>query len=1197
MTTTSEPGRGRFPAPSIITIVVSMVVIAYLLGGLFGVDNGQAQISGAGMSLPPMGEIPLPPAGPMPLTASNAHSISTPVVSTSDSMASPSERMGLEVNPGAKGQGRVTLAVPTVHYLHATDAQVGSITYNIANTTAPTAGTASTAANAATRNTWLSFVDGAAISIWVSDPVPTGTSWAIGGSWNFSIYARTQSSDRFWFRARIYRVYSNGTTALIATTGQSARYDVGTSYNLNSSPFTWNYTLAANTINTGERLGIEIQSYNDGGNTSSVTLGFDSTGQNSRFTVPDAMPQPSSNVREARFRVGRDTPLSSMAWQSATDATGIAIPRNIGFRVRFQLYNDGAAPVSWQPRLEWSATSAAGYAAVPTTPSGVPFVITDTVHFTNSASIAAGYFGLGTGTGAAQPGYAYDAQNPASAITLNANSYTEIEFNVLAGDAAAYNTSYYFRLTNNGAPLTSYANEAIVRIETSGDLYYLHAYDATAGAGVHNTVNTAAVAGALVTATAPLDTGATEAFADAQGRSIFVSDPVPNGYVWDISGMWNFNAYVRGSAATQVYMRATLYTIATDDTLLWLDYAIDNTARDITTAYGLLPWSFTLASGTVINPGQRFGVEIAVRAAGAALPGQTATLGFDEASAPTSVVARKVENSTTPSVREAHFRIGNDTALNAMTWRASTDSAASGVPRAANFRVRFQVYNNGSSGKSWRPQLEWSTSSGSGYSATPNSSGAAPFFVADTAQYSDASTISSNYFALGSGAGLAQDGYAFDTQNPAPASTLNANSFTEIEFNIRANSNAAYSTPYYFRLTDIGAPFASYINEAIVIMESGSGSPTPTPAPPAHAHDPNGYGVATDACSGCHRLHQAVGQPLQKSQPEESVCFSCHDGTNPPAPNIKAQFQKAYKMPIAGAAGVHTPGEARTRTSASFNGPNRHIECVDCHNPHKAGASTHIPGTNYASSVFQDQWGIAVSNVVSWTAPVFTPISPVRYEYEVCLKCHSSWAYGANPPASPSGGFPETDQSKEFNTLNPAYHPVQAPGKNPFVGRFGSYASSLIGGFSPTSTMYCSDCHRSETASDPKGPHGSTQPFILRGAWNRNTGSPGSSNHLCFNCHNFNVYADENNENNPSQTGFSSDRKNLHAFMVGKRGKVCMDCHIAVPHGWQRDHLLGYNDDPAPYINRTGDGLQRVNTWRSPGYWTQDSCGTAGDCH
>jgi hypothetical protein len=147
------------------------------------------------------------------------------------------------------------------------------------------------------------------------------------------------------------------------------------------------------------------------------------------------------------------------------------------------------------------------------------------------------------------------------------------------------------------------------------------------------------------------------------------------------------------------------------------------------------------------------------------------------------------------------------------------------------------------------------------------------------------------------------------------------------------------------------------------------------------------------------------------------------------------------------------------------------------------------------------------------------------------------------------------------------------------------------------STMYCSDCHQSANPTDPAGPHGSADPFILSGAWTQQTGQPGTSNDLCFKCHDYNVYANPANVDNPAQTGFSGDGKNLHALIVGQMGKACVDCHSAVPHGMDRPALLAYNSDGAPYANRGADGLQQVFTWQSPGNWTKPSCGTTGGCH
>ncbi|HLB13099.1 MAG TPA: cytochrome c3 family protein, partial [Dehalococcoidia bacterium] len=136
-----------------------------------------------------------------------------------------------------------------------------------------------------------------------------------------------------------------------------------------------------------------------------------------------------------------------------------------------------------------------------------------------------------------------------------------------------------------------------------------------------------------------------------------------------------------------------------------------------------------------------------------------------------------------------------------------------------------------------------------------------------------------------------------------------------------------------------------------------------------------------------------------------------------------------------------------------------------------------------------------------------------------------------------------------------------------------------------------------------KGPHGSTNPFILRGAWNRQTGRPGTQNDLCFTCHDYNVYVVNEGLNNA--TGFSGAKPNLHAFHIQKatnRGQpaVCMDCHVAIPHGYNRDHLLGFTSDPAPYINRPlGGGLTQIDQWAQPGGWQFASCQTAMDagCH
>jgi predicted CXXCH cytochrome family protein len=387
--------------------------------------------------------------------------------------------------------------------------------------------------------------------------------------------------------------------------------------------------------------------------------------------------------------------------------------------------------------------------------------------------------------------------------------------------------------------------------------------------------------------------------------------------------------------------------------------------------------------------------------------------------------------------------------------------------------------------------------------------------------------------------------------------------------------------------------------------------PTPVPKPPAHNLHV-AYGADTAACAACHRAHTARGdaggraEALRKAWPEEQVCYTCHDGTA--APNVKGEFARlgssanGSAMPIAQTELVHHMDEARV--AASFSGANRHVECEDCHNPHLAGKGNHQLGTAYAAAPQQGMWGVSATwSSSAWTPPTFGVVGQVTYQYELCFKCHSSWAFGGSPPRSPSGGFNETDQAVEFNPANPAYHPVAAVGKNPFQLSGGtSYAASLLNGLTPKSTLVCSDCHGSQNDADPAGPHGSNYPFILRGTWDRSTGV-NSPNALCFKCHDPNVYANRSNDERPwdQRTGFSGDGKNLHAVMVGARNKangdapiVCMDCHVAVPHGANRDRLIAFTGDSAPYVNRPyRGGLTTIDTWQPSGQWTFDSCGTA----
>lgn len=195
-----------------------------------------------------------------------------------------------------------------------------------------------------------------------------------------------------------------------------------------------------------------------------------------------------------------------------------------------------------------------------------------------------------------------------------------------------------------------------------------------------------------------------------------------------------------------------------------------------------------------------------------------------------------------------HYRIGGDTDLSVMNWHGDVDEPPVILTLNNSFRIRLQVRNYGGQLVSWRPHLEWSVNDSS-FFAVPTVSGPDPFFVADTIYYPDETTIPVSYFGCVEGEGLPQNGIAYDSQNPPSANiTLGSGNYTEIEFNVRANGNAAYNGTYFFRLTNNGIPFNIYaVNASVKISD------------PHLVNDPT-----TDICAACHRIHVAASPFLIK---------------------------------------------------------------------------------------------------------------------------------------------------------------------------------------------------------------------------------------------------------------------------------------------------------------------------------------------
>ncbi len=414
----------------------------------------------------------------------------------------------------------------------------------------------------------------------------------------------------------------------------------------------------------------------------------------------------------------------------------------------------------------------------------------------------------------------------------------------------------------------------------------------------------------------------------------------------------------------------------------------------------------------------------------------------------------------------------------------------------------------------------------------------------------------------------------------------------------------------------------------------------------AHYGEGSPVSVADFGCGNCHTPHRSQGKPLLRKV-EEMTCFTgaasaqnlapCH-GTGG-AKDIESLLppNRTFGHPVMTIVDMHTPldvlyGTGIPRVPTGSKGiefvDSKHAECMDCHNPHKAKPGTHVaanewyPGqvsanqpTNIVSNVLAGVYGVEPVWPQRWTQPTtYKTKAEAQKEYQICMKCHSGWALGSvvtdcvTSFVSSQSGITLTDQSCEFNPYNRSAHPVVMT-TNEMLALGGRYAAPLtntqvlppwdanVG----NQTMYCTDCHGadSESTVDPKGPHGSTHKFMLKGP---NTNWPtkpdgtlyttgdvkaGTTQGLfCTNCH---------------------DLTQAQVHMLTWPGPMysiaCVECHVAVPHGSPISRLIGYETMPEPYNYNYNGVLQlkmrgfKWNTTISNRDVYAPSCGGGGRCH
>jgi predicted CXXCH cytochrome family protein len=332
--------------------------------------------------------------------------------------------------------------------------------------------------------------------------------------------------------------------------------------------------------------------------------------------------------------------------------------------------------------------------------------------------------------------------------------------------------------------------------------------------------------------------------------------------------------------------------------------------------------------------------------------------------------------------------------------------------------------------------------------------------------------------------------------------------------------------------------------------------------------------VKADGCNNCHLPHNAPGHvALNKGIKEEETCYlTCHNGS--PYSNIRNEFNNTYRHSVQDYDKLHSVKE-----SLPLSSDKKHVECVDCHNSHRAGwqdaplDSLKLPPSSPKPRISGPLRAVRVDNT-GRTA---------EYEYEVCYKCHAGTyadSFAANSAFRPLRQFATYKEDERFAFNNPSFHPISVDRtENAFAGR------SLKTDYQTTmKRIYCVDCH---------APHGSSVSHMLKDLNEETFPSVGSDYPLCFRCHDINYLL------NPV-TSPHSDSVSLHrAHVMGtyatpgadsSRKVPCASCHD--PHGVPASRGAG-----------SANGARLINfdiryTGPTPVYRSNArSCSVAGSCH
>jgi predicted CXXCH cytochrome family protein len=370
------------------------------------------------------------------------------------------------------------------------------------------------------------------------------------------------------------------------------------------------------------------------------------------------------------------------------------------------------------------------------------------------------------------------------------------------------------------------------------------------------------------------------------------------------------------------------------------------------------------------------------------------------------------------------------------------------------------------------------------------------------------------------------------------------------------------------------------------------------------------YTLTSDQCESCHRGHVGQSPNLLVKGSQSALCFSCHDGTTANT-NVRTEYHPVIALPANDSTTTtrdYYSHDAEAPSNHTLSGSNefgskseRHSECADCHNSHKATTATadsvQAPdGTGWtASGRLSGVSGVSVLNSPTPDAPPAytflsgvtdaatddfpapntpgTSAAPITHEYQLCFKCHSSFTT-LLPNIAGKPSTDALDKAAEFNPNNASFHPVEAPGKNQTPKMTASLAGPStykLWNFTIGGTVRCLHCHANGATlgavpplplpGTALAPHTSSNRGILLANYRDRVLSTTAAAYnagdfaLCYTCHSDTPFA---------ASGAGTDRTNywlhgLHTSGLGAYGSgttnidtpgagqgnaICAECHF-----------------------------------------------------